>query len=116
MAIDVWLENIGGPKGGNPIPQHAATLARHDSKRKPSLDILAGDDLIVAILDKEIRPFFQPVGIEYVNVIGEKRINAQARDETGAKVHVFQRPPFPPLLTVSCIRAGPSRGRGLPLQ
>src|SRR6516165_7555222 len=77
VAVAVRLENIGAPECRHPIDQHPARGGINDAMRQSGLVADAAGDQIAALLDKEIRPFLEPVLVDAVDIGGDQLLNAE---------------------------------------
>ena len=78
MAVAVRLEDVGAPECGHPVLEHAARGGIDDAHAAMAgLVALAAGDQVAALLDKEIRPFFEPVFVDAVDIGGDQLLHAE---------------------------------------
>src|SRR5229473_2795842 len=70
VAIAVRLEDVGAAHCHDPVDQHAARGAIDDAVAQPGGMALAAGDPVAAVLDKEIRPFLEPVVVDAIGIGG----------------------------------------------
>src|SRR5271170_3943507 len=64
MAVALALVDIGGAQRRDPVAQHRTRVCINDPGSVATPVVLGRGDLVKAVFDEEVRPRFQPAGID----------------------------------------------------
>ena len=80
MAVGVRFKYVGGLQRQDAVHHHAAAVAEQDAQRQVLVVALARDDLVDAILGKEVGPTVQFKVIDGVDIVDQQVLNLLTND------------------------------------